>query len=449
MKKILISLIVATFVATAAHASPITVDNFISPDDVTIDHLEQFRSSVVNAINAADGGLIQYRTITPDKLTENADVTVFRREAYNDWIYTGFIIPTSASLTAITPIGTAYVDGQRVVKDATSHLYTASKWTFVDLGNDGTYTYTEANIGDADPVIASKTIRIGRVSSDGTKIAAFRDDRRLALTLDNTQEDYYRKGLYMRGSDTTTDVVQIAPGVCYWGTIRHKKTTLTTLGLGTVGDWVSGGGSQANATMGFVVMNNAGAIQLTTTAPGYADTAGNTLGPKFYSKVGANYYRCLAWFYMNGNSAAPGTAGDDISPWEWGNFQWDIPSVCTRRVSPDAVTTSTAFVDVADTSLTFYAPSGRPVKVKGIMSGYASTTGYAFNGAIKLDNVLRQETEVATSATSNTTPNNGGGSLITMFATPELEAGTHTVKLMFRGNYTQTVNWANVYVEVE
>ena len=449
MKKYICLTLLLMFCALTAHASVITVDNFLSPDDVTISHLELFRSATVNAINNADGGLLQARTITPEKLTKNADVTIFRDEAFNDWIYTGLLPPTSVSLTSITTLGTAYVGGQRIEKDATSHTYTASKWTFADLKNDGTYIYTELNIGDADPAISNNTVRLARVSSDGTTINAVRDDRRLALTIDNTQEDYYRKGLVMRGSNTTTDAVQITPGVCYWGTVRTKKTTLTTLGLGTAGDWVSGGGSQANATMGFVVMNNAGAIKLTTTAPGYADTAGNTLGPKMYSKIGTTYYRCLAWFYMNGNAAAPGTAGDDISPWEWGNFQWDVPSLSSRRVSPDVTTTSGAFVDVADTSVTFYCPSGRPVNVTGIMSGYSSQQYYAFNGAIKLDNALVQDTEVATSSTTTTDPNTGGGSLVTIFATPELEAGTHTVKLMFRGSYTQHLSWANVYVEVK
>ena len=161
----------------------ITVDSFVTADDVTIAHLEQFRQRTVNAINDFAGGDIQDGTITKNELDANTNPENRWNEAFNDFVYTGLTIPTSASLSSTTTSGTAYVYGARVVKDATAKTYTASKWTFVDLSNTGVYTYSEASIGGGEPSVASNSIRLARVSSDGTTIPSVRDDRVTTLTL--------------------------------------------------------------------------------------------------------------------------------------------------------------------------------------------------------------------------------------------------------------------------
>ena len=427
------------FCALTAHANPITVDNFLSPDDVTISHLEQFRTSVVNAINNADGGLLQARTVTPEKLTKNADVTIFRDEAFNDWIFSGFIIPTSASLISTTPIGTAYVGGQRIEKDATIHTYTASKWTWVDLKSDGTYVYTEGTIGDADPAIANNTVRLARVSSDGTTINAIRDDRILSITLENRQADFYRKSLQMRGSNATTDVVQVMPGVVYWGNVRIGKATMTTLGLGTAGDWITGQ-SAADNTMGFVVTNNAGSIKLSTTAPTYHDLAGTTIGTRYYSLVGGNYYRVLAWFYMSDDW----DASIKINPWEWGNLGADTVWKTFKQLSTDQVTTTGGWQDVGDTLMNFYS-SGGGVSLSLNATGYSTTQHFSFDGCIELDGLPLEETAVSNSSTATTyTYGGAGASMFTKYVTPELLPGNHT----FRANWRQTLGYTAHILQV-
>lgn len=429
MRKYIWITLMLMFCALDAHANVITVENFYSPDSVSIEHLENFRSEVVNGINNADGGLLQARTVTPEKLTENADVTIFRKEAFNDWIYTGLLPATSATLASNISLGTGYVDGQRIKKDVTSHTYTASKWTFVDLKFDGTYVYTELNIGDADPAITSGTIRVARVATDGTSITAVRDDRRLALTLDNAQEDYYRNGLRMKNQGITTDIIEIMPGVAYWGTVRTKKTTITTLNLATAGDWVPGGGSQSNSTMGYVVMNNAGAIKLTTVAPGYVDTAGNTVGQRRYTLVGGNYYRVLAWFYMSNTKdpATYGLAGDCVNPWGWGNYQGDMESLQSHFISSDYAMTDAKMTLLPDSRVTFYAPSGVPVDLRASTTGWCASSGYGFQGAIALDGVILKQANAQTGSTDSTAPSLSQGSVFINWTTPELEAGLHYV----------------------
>jgi hypothetical protein len=367
-------------------------------------------------------------------------VTTFRDEAFNDWTYSGCLPVTSANLTSIIGAGIAYAGGDRIEKDATSHDYTATKFTYVDLKSDGSYLYTEIT-PDSAPALASNTVRLARVETDSDNIVAVTDLRIMSITLENRQADFYRKGMNIQGSNVTFDELRIAPGVTYWGNVRVCKTTTTALDLDTAGDWVTG--SAGANTWGYVVMNNVGTIKLSTTGPSIHDIGGTTVGAQYYAVIGADKYRVLGWFYMNGTN--------DINPWEWGNLQTDIKSYQTKRISSEQEFTSGGFIDANDTTVHFYVPKGKGVKVQGIMNGYSTTTGYAFNGAIKLDSNLVQATEAAATSTSTSTSNNGGGSLVTLYMTPELEMGTHTANLMVRqgGGYTGRLDWANIYVEVE
>lgn len=177
MKKFIFIPLILLSIYTQAFAS-ISVDSFVTPDDVTIDHLEEFRETVVDAINSFDGGLIQNDSITASKLDDNANPEVRWNEAFNDFVYTGLTVPTtSGTLTSTTAAGTAYINGTRVVKVATSKTYTASKYTFVDLSSTGVFTYQETAIGASDPAVSTNSIRLARVSTDSTSVLSVRDDR--------------------------------------------------------------------------------------------------------------------------------------------------------------------------------------------------------------------------------------------------------------------------------
>lgn len=450
MKRFLLSLIFVLAVATNSYANVITVEAFYSPDSVTIAHLETFRSSVVNGINNADGGLLQARTVTPEKMTENGDVTIFRDEAFNDFVFSGCLMTTSANLTTTTSSGIAYCEGQRVKKDATAKTYTATKFTYVDMKSDGTYVYTEVT-PDVAPAIASGTVRLARVETDSDNVVAVTDLRIQSITLENRQADNYRSGMYLRGSNTTEDTITIMPGVVYWGNVRLAKTTTTTLSLPTAGDWIAGAGGQANATMGYVVINNAGVIKLTTTAPAYVDLAGNTVGVKYYVKVGSDYYRVLGWFYMNGNKTSPGTAGDDISPWEWGNI--DKKSINYKTISSDAATGNVFLTELPDSSINFFVTSQSAVKLSSTIRGQSNTDGQGYFAAIALDGVPLGQTEMGDNCLDgDLVPTASPGSCYLNYTTPELEPGLHTMKIYFRSQGAGAqgiINKANLCVEVE
>ena len=177
MRKIILLIIMILCLYKNSFSATITTTAFVTPDDVTVTNLESNRQKMTDAINSADGGLIQSGTITYSALDADANPHNRWNEAFNDFVYTGLTIPTSASLTSTTASGTAYINGFRVVKDATSKLYTASRWTYVDLSDSGVYTYQATAISAAEPSVSSNSIRLARVSTDSTIVLSVRDDR--------------------------------------------------------------------------------------------------------------------------------------------------------------------------------------------------------------------------------------------------------------------------------
>lgn len=446
MKKLLVCMILLCVSGLAYATTPISVDAFISPDSVTIQHLENFRVTVVDEINNFQGGLIQKNTVSGDAIQVGSRLEQFRVEAFNDWVYYGLIMPTSATLSSTTVSGVGYVHGNRIVKDDTPHTYTASKWTWVELDPEGTYRYVEGIIGNTDPATANvNSMRIARVSTDATAVIAIRDDRIMAISLDNAQADPYRIGLEVRSNLVTTDSIVIDPGICYWGNVRRVKRTVTTLGLNTVGDWVAGEGV-LNNTMGFVVMNNAGSLKLSTTAPTLHDMAGTTEGVKYYSNVAGTYYRAIAWFFMS--NTWDGSV--KINPWEYGNFGADMPFAIRRHVSPDtANTTSKSWVEVPDTLVNFYSTGG-PVSITAQAMGWSTTQYYSFNMTVEYDGVDIESCRTGNSSTGTTSDEGGGGAgLFTTYVTADVVQGNHTARIKYnqQNGYLAKLRQANIVVE--
>src|SRR3990167_1381568 len=178
MKKILIAIVCIFF--TPSLCGAVAVQSFISADDVNIAEFMAFRSNVVNAINSAEGALLQDATVTTAKLDANANPENRWNEGFSDFVFTGLLPATDTDLTSDVSLGTAYVNGVRVVKAATAQTYSANKFTYVDLSSTGVYTLSAINYGGAVPSIATNSIRLARVSTDGTEIGAVVDLRRTA-----------------------------------------------------------------------------------------------------------------------------------------------------------------------------------------------------------------------------------------------------------------------------
>lgn len=180
----------------------ISVSQFLTADDVTVAHLETQRSTFQGAINTADGGLLQTATVTSAKLDANTNPENRWNESFNDYVYTGLLPPTTTdTLTSTTTAGTAYVYGVRVVKDATPNEYTASKHTYVDLSNTGTYTYSEVEINSSAPSVAANSIRLALVSTDTSKVLSVTDKRVTSISTLSI-----KLGTFDRDISLTTDL---------------------------------------------------------------------------------------------------------------------------------------------------------------------------------------------------------------------------------------------------
>ena len=186
------------FVWTCAYADEVvSTTAYTTSADVTISNLNDNRLTFTNFLNSIDGGNIQTGTVSADALRGTANSEQFRGEAFNDWVYTG-LLPTAEAggdLTSDITAGTVYVANTstnrqpRVLKDATSHTYTAYKWTYVDINNNGTFTFVEQAQGTAEPNVTANSIRLARVSSDGDTLVV-RDDRVTSISFGAGNEDF-------------------------------------------------------------------------------------------------------------------------------------------------------------------------------------------------------------------------------------------------------------------
>ena len=210
----------------------VSVSSFLTADDVTVTHLEEQRVAFQGAINSADGGLIQSGTITSAKLDANTNPENRWNEAFNDFVYTGLLPPTSASLTAITTAGTAYINGARVLKDATSKLYTASKWTYVDLSSTGTYTYSETAITGSEPAVASNSIRLARVSTDSSTVLSIIDRRITSISTASVYVGSFTRDISTASGDQTITGVGFTPKAVMFLSGVQSDTATVSWGIG-------------------------------------------------------------------------------------------------------------------------------------------------------------------------------------------------------------------------
>lgn len=334
MRKLLLALLLM-FITSLGYCGPVNTSGYpaiITADDVSINWLNNFRSSVVNTLNSFPGDNIQSTTITATILVDNANPEIRWGEAFSEFVYTGLIPPSIAGLTTTTTAGTAYVKNDttnkmtRVVKDATAHLYTASKDTYVDLSTTGVYTYTAVANGAAAPVVAANSIRLAKVVTDATDVTSVSDLRVMGVQL-STDEDFYIKGMELYYS--TNLAVSCDAGIVYNGATRVEKITATVLTLATAADWWDGATDTYGGGAGwcYIGVNSSGNVKLLgANPPDKHDTDGDTVGTLYYWYDGAAYWRVIGAVRVN-------TSNQIINEWEpRGNL--------IKYVTPVSVTTT-------------------------------------------------------------------------------------------------------------
>jgi hypothetical protein len=415
-----------------AYAGTISVDPFLTPDDVTIAHLETQRTKILNAINGnisgGTSGNIGLATVADANMADDANVGVWFGKSFNGYVYTGLLAPTSASLVSTTTTGVAFIKDTTanktyyVSKADTAHTYTASKWTYVDLSNTGVYTYIENAIGAAEPATTTNSLRLFRVSSDATTINTVRDDRVLSIALAGN-ENFERSGLKVKYATTTT--LTISSGSIRVGSTFLQKLTTNTLTISTGTDWANGVSGVAANAYGYVGIDNNGNLKLikASDAPTCSDSSGNTTGTLRYSVVATVYYRIIGWFYLNASS--------QLTTNEVSNFKdGDVNNIVMTRFSDDAQAvagTVVAYVDVMNVTTDIYLSSGSNLQC--MFNGYIKQAGTIAGGvftAFEVDGNISNDSEVGAEAYDGSPY---AETLSNSFLLKDLAPGTHRIKV--------------------
>ena len=99
MKKILFTLLLVFGITTLAMSAPISVQSYNSPNDVTVTNMETNQNTIVDAINRQDGSLIQASSVSAGALENNANPEERWGRSFNNWVYTGLVVPTTSVLS--------------------------------------------------------------------------------------------------------------------------------------------------------------------------------------------------------------------------------------------------------------------------------------------------------------------------------------------------------------
>lgn len=176
VKKLFLSVLLSVLLIPSAFAAIVSVDNtFVAGDSHSSDFHTRLNRDIVQLENGINN--IVTTQITDDTLLEAdfADEINPRIRTYQgaacEFVYTGLLPVTSGTLTTDTAAGTAYPRGYYCNKSSTtSHSYTASKWTYLDIDQNCNFQYSETTIDAATPAVATNSIRLARVSTDTTTV---------------------------------------------------------------------------------------------------------------------------------------------------------------------------------------------------------------------------------------------------------------------------------------
>jgi acyl-CoA hydrolase len=154
--------------------------NYSPVVDGTLADVADINSPFQQVATVLNGGIdsdnITAGSISIDRLASSANPETRQRRNFTNYVVSGLTIGTSATLSAPSASGIAYVNGKEVTASLTPKTYTASKDTYVDLKDDGTFSYVEvANNATSGMTLstnsdASPALRIARVVTNGTAV---------------------------------------------------------------------------------------------------------------------------------------------------------------------------------------------------------------------------------------------------------------------------------------
>lgn len=445
MKKILV--VLGLLVSTNCYAGTISIQPFISGNDVTIPRLETQRQTLQNVINGGlEGGgqNIRAGSITSSDLATAINPVTFRNEAFNDWTYSGMLPPTSASLSSTTTAGVSYVSGVRVETAATAHTYTASKDTYVYINMGGYFNYDEVANGASAPSNYSSSngnLLLCKVVTDGTTINTVTDLRTTSIQITANNSNFatnYRDQAFV-SRDTTVNFY-VKPGSFAIGSSNYTNTAVTTTkSIVTGANWIEGGYPSGYIGNVFIYgYNNSGTafdFKFSSADVAYADTSLNTGGVKRYYVSGGTTYRAIGWAHLS---------ADVVQLYNTSNFKDVATPNAVYRTSSTVYTTASSTGDTDPHSEVKFYSTGGTVRITYSIAG-SSGSSDNISAMISVDGKAITETERMVKTDTTTTRG--------FSAVPQwqgiLSQGLHTIKgvVFIDAGGTATINRRSIIVE--
>lgn len=433
MKKLLLVLVSLMVISGQCYANTISVPAFSA--DSSVDHLNTFRTTVVNVVNgnisgaAGTGASINILADSVAEIDMADDANPRVRDSYllgitvdtisggvaasqGAFVKSGGTPATAVSLTSDVSAIIAFVNGYYISKAATSQTYADGSTTYLWLNQSGSYVQsTNPNTNVSNAALIASVVTSGGQITTVTDLA----NRRLPGLIVPAN---YRTGLYVSRDSTST--ITLFPGSGEINNTTLSKTSVTTLNLATAGDWAGGSSLRATSTYGYVGIDASGNLKLHTTAPTHSNYALSvTTGKKRYASWSSTTYRILGWFYMNA------TGSGEINTYESGNIKEADVSNANALTSNVQVSTASATALAADTEalIRFYS-SGGPIHATynaGTDNSGASDTILTMSiDSVGVANNLR-----AALGNSSTT---GTRSVVVEQVAQTASQGTHTVQ---------------------
>lgn len=123
-----------------------------------------------------DGSAFDALTFTNNQMALNARPQQIADDTTFDFVQSGLIITGNAygsTLLASLSAGVVYINGVRIpVSAVANRAYTASRDTYVDVGDDGVVDFNPVTNNNASPALAANHIRIGIVVTGASNIAS-------------------------------------------------------------------------------------------------------------------------------------------------------------------------------------------------------------------------------------------------------------------------------------
>ena len=156
--------------------------------------------------------------------TDDNSLALMREDLMFDFVQSGLIWSTVSGLDGTMTAGIMYmeVSGKKnriTVTSISSKAFTASKDTYVDVGNDGTMYYTEVANNTTSPALAANRMRIAIVATDGSAITGVQQNEQERAT--GTAASRGKCGLDNEGNP----IRNIEPFEMSFRVIRHNGTT--------------------------------------------------------------------------------------------------------------------------------------------------------------------------------------------------------------------------------